>query len=220
MESFTESESFRTAVHLFNAWHHSLFATLHGPLPQLVAIVLSSFLMATLIVLPCFFPLLVWASLFGGSSSSDTPQRAAGGQRASTEQRAPLLAGGDECDGAGARSAATAVVPPTPSQPSAWSVEEVCEWLREVELGQLADSFAKHGITGGLLFDLTSGEIASDLNVEKLADRKRLAAEIALLRRRSRWWWRWWERIAGRWRRRSSGAAGRAAAREYDKKRV
>ena len=65
-----------------------------------------------------------------------------------------------------------------------------------------------------------SGEIATDLHVEKLADRKRLAAEIALLRQRSRWWWRWWERVVGRWRRRSSGAAGRAAAREEDKKRV
>ena len=207
-----ESEAVRTAVHLFNAWHHSLFAALHGPLPQLVAIVVSCFLMATLLVLPFFFPLLVWASLFGGSSSD-------GGQRAPPPpQQAPLLAADDDRGDRGARS--TVAAAPAPSLPSAWSVEEVCEWLREVELGQLADSFAKHGISGGLLFELTSGEIASDLHVEKLADRKRLAAEIALLRRRSRWWWRWWERVAGRWRRRSSGAAGRAAAREEDKKRV
>ena len=76
-----------------------------------------------------------------------------------------------------------------------WSVEQVCAWLREVELGQLSDNFAQHDIAGALLFQLTAGEIATDLGVDKLADRKRLAAEIAALRRRDRWWVRWWASV-------------------------
>ena len=67
-----------------------------------------------------------------------------------------------------------------------------------MELEQLSETFEKHEISGGLLFGLSEGEIRQELHVEKLADRKRLAAAIAQLRRRDRWWARW-SASWGRW---------------------
>ena len=52
----------REAVATFNYVHHALFAALHAALPQLVAVVVSCFIMASLIVAPCFLPLMLWAS--------------------------------------------------------------------------------------------------------------------------------------------------------------
>ena len=201
----------KAALASFNTVHHGLFQALGGAMPQVAAVVVSCFIMASLLVLPFFLPLLAWASSSSASSSDITSADARPADPKPAEKiRAPPLHADDGTESA-----------PSEAKPVAeWSVEQVCAWLREVELGQLSDNFAQHDIAGALLFQLTAGEIATDLGVDKLADRKRLAAEIAALRRRDRWWVRWWE-AAKRWwlRRRARRPAAQRAA-EASKKRV
>ena len=151
----------------FNYVHHGMFASLNVFLPQVVAVFVSCFVMALLLVGPCFLPLLVWAHSSRSARASDPRPAAA--------RQVPVSADG----GMGERDR-------QPQPVAEWSVERVCAWLNEVELTQLSQNFAKHDISGGLLFQLTESEIRQELLVEKLADRKRLAAEIAALRARER----------------------------------
>lgn len=171
----------RAGVAAFNHVHHSVFASLQVALPQVVAVFISCFVMALLIVAPCFLPLLLWAS------SSETA-RPTDSRPAAARQHSPLSAD-DGADEERDRQ---------PQPVAEWSVEHVCAWLKEVELAQLSDNFAKHDISGDLLFQLSESDIRQELHVEKLADRKRLTAEIAALRRRDRWWVRQWVPW-GRW---------------------
>lgn len=192
----------RAAVIAFNHAHRSLFEWLHATLAfEVAAVYASCLIMAAVIVLPCFLPALLWVSL--RTSSADASQSAP----------APMP------------PPTTPPKPPTPTphepQPAAavaeWSVEQVCAWLKAIGLEPLAESFTKHAIDGALLFNLTPAEIATDLQVDRLADRKRLAAEIAALRRANRWWRRWWRAVV-RWLRRALGRGG-AAPRATDAKK-
>ena len=198
----------KAALASFNTVHHGLFQALGGAMPQVAAVVVSCFIMASLLVLPFFLPLLAWASSSSASSSDITSADARPADPKPAEKiRAPPLHPDD-----GTESALSGAKPV-----AEWSVEQVCAWLKAIGLEPLAESFTKHAIDGALLFNLTPAEIATDLQVDRLADRKRLAAEIAALRRANRWWRRWWRAVV-RWLRRALGR-GAAAPRATDAKK-
>jgi SAM domain (Sterile alpha motif). len=189
----------RTAVVTFNTAHQSLYNALDAALPTGAAVYISCFLMAFMLVLPGFVPLLAWASVQDNRAKSRPPPPARPPAAAVAEPVAPAAA------------ASPAAGPAT-----AWTVDQVVAWLKAVELGHLADQFTKHDISGSLLLNLTGSEIAADLQVEKLADRKRLVAEIGALRRRSRWWVRWWAPLVQWLRRRWARPPAAAQAKKRD----
>lgn len=39
-------------------------------------------------------------------------------------------------------------------QVSAWSIEDVCEWLKVIKLGQYQEAFREASIDGSILYDL------------------------------------------------------------------
>mgnify|MGYP001268474999 FL=1 len=121
----------REAVMTFNYVHHALFASLHAALPQLVAAFVSCFVMASLIVGPCFLPLLLWAS---ASDSRESARPADPRPTTARLRNGGLLSSDDAEDDASDRQ---------PQPVVEWSVERVCAWLKEVELEQLSDSFEK-----------------------------------------------------------------------------
>jgi hypothetical protein len=118
------------AVTSFNYVHHALFASLHAALPQLVAVFVSCFIMASLIVGPFFLPLLLWAS----ASDSRESARPAVPRPAAASLRNGGLSSEDGEDDARDRQ---------PQPVVEWSVQRVCAWLKEVELEQLSDNFEK-----------------------------------------------------------------------------
>ena len=113
----------REAVTTFNYVHHALFAALHAALPQLVAVVVSCFIMASLIVAPCFLPLMLWAS----TRESRESARPAKPRPTPARLRNGGLSADDGEDDARDRQ---------PQPVVEWSVERVCAWLKEVELEQ------------------------------------------------------------------------------------
>ena len=112
----------REAVTAFNHVHHALFSSLHAALPQVVAVFISCFVMASLIVGPCFVPLLLWASSSERARPTD-PLPAA------TRQRPPLSAD----DGEDERVR-------LPQPVAEWSVERVCAWLSSMLIAPCRDS--------------------------------------------------------------------------------
>eukprot|EP00741_Cyanophora_paradoxa_P002354 tig00000600_g2283.t1 len=66
--------------------------------------------------------------------------------------------------------------PPTPHPAAAAAVgardprgmrmADVCEWLRSVELGDLAPAFERHRVDGKMLLELTEGDLQRELGVE------------------------------------------------------
>ena len=121
----------RESVTVFNYVHHSLFASLHAALPQVVAVFVSCFVMASLIVGPCFVPLLLWAS---ASDSRESARPADPRPTAARLRNGGLLSSDNGEDDASDRQ---------PQPVVEWSVDRVCAWLKEVELEQLSDNFEK-----------------------------------------------------------------------------
>lgn len=62
--------------------------------------------------------------------------------------------------------------PSTP--PSSWSVGDVGEWLKSINLHQLVEVFSENEISGPELLELTMDEIKEDLEITKLGTRKAL----------------------------------------------
>ena len=91
----------------------------------------SCFVMASLIVGPCFLPLLLWAS---ASDSRESARPADPRPTTARLRNGGLLSSDDGEDDASDRQ---------PQPVVEWSVERVCAWLKEVELEQLSDSFEK-----------------------------------------------------------------------------
>ena len=164
----TTSPVLRTCLKHFNAVHGGLYEALGLILPDFAAVCISCLIMSTLIVSPVFLPLLVCMSRV---EESEEPRQSSTRAMPVPSKPSTML---EEVGG-------TADV-------ETWDVEEVCKWLEHIELAEHVESFTKHKISGTLLLQLTEGEIATDLKIERLADRKRLAAEINALQRRKHWW--------------------------------
>jgi len=62
-----------------------------------------------------------------------------------------------------------------------WSVDRVLEWLASMDLSHLMGVFREHRITGDVLLDLSSDDLA-EVGVHALGDKKRLLRAIASLR--------------------------------------
>jgi len=65
---------------------------------------------------------------------------------------------------------------------SEWTTEEVCEWLRGLDLGHHVGSFREQAITGETLCELTADELKEELGVSKLGERKKLLLRLEGLR--------------------------------------
>jgi len=62
-----------------------------------------------------------------------------------------------------------------------WTSERVSEWLVSVGLGHMKEIFQGHRISGDILLDLSSTDLA-EMGIQALGDRKRILRGIALLR--------------------------------------
>jgi len=81
-------------------------------------------------------------------------------------------------------------IPPPPAAPptglmelqsiESWSIEKVGEWLLSAGLGQCADVFQTHRITGDVLLDLSADELA-EIGIQAIGDRKRILRAVLLL---------------------------------------
>eukprot|EP00741_Cyanophora_paradoxa_P013691 tig00020704_g13217.t2 len=69
--------------------------------------------------------------------------------------------------------------------PAGMRVADVCEWLRSVELGDLAPAFERHRVDGKMLLALADADLQRELGVESGLVRKKLLVEIAELAKES-----------------------------------
>ena len=99
-------------------------------------------------------------------------------QRAFSSSGAPLLP----------KHRASDVAPPISSRRPAhadWSTSRVGDWLTELGLGEYADVFATHHITGDLLEYLTEEHLNSGLGMHLIGHRLVLMRELGMLLRRA-----------------------------------
>ena len=61
-----------------------------------------------------------------------------------------------------------------------WEVEDVCEWLKEIGLGEYAESFEENEIVGEILKDLSKDDL-KDLGIKKIGHQKKLNLKLAAL---------------------------------------
>eukprot|EP00741_Cyanophora_paradoxa_P013686 tig00020704_g13214.t1 len=88
--------------------------------------------------------------------------------------------------GAPAAAAATSPAPAAAARdPRGMRVADVCEWLRSVELGDLAPAFERHRVDGKMLLALADADLQRELGVESGLVRKKLLVEIAELAKES-----------------------------------
>ena len=64
-----------------------------------------------------------------------------------------------------------------------WKTSDVCAWLDSIELGQHAESFKTHSVSGKMLLALSEQDLYQTLNVVSPLHRKKLMMEIASLRK-------------------------------------
>ena len=55
---------------------------------------------------------------------------------------------------------------------ASWSVEDVAAYLRELELGHLAEQFQQNGVDGQMIVDLSQEDMVNDLGLTRLQARK------------------------------------------------
>ena len=64
--------------------------------------------------------------------------------------------------------------------PTEWSVEDVCRWLRDIELEQYKDTFVKNQIDGRTLLDINRSDLQA-IGVVSIGHQKKITGEIKLL---------------------------------------
>ena len=61
----------------------------------------------------------------------------------------------------------------------AWSVENVCEWVRDkLELEQYCDAFRSGAVDGALLVEMRDDELLADLDIQNRLHRKKILTRI------------------------------------------
>ena len=53
-----------------------------------------------------------------------------------------------------------------------WSVQDVCEYLQELELGHVTEMFRQNAVDGAMLMDLSEADLVSELGLARLQARK------------------------------------------------
>jgi hypothetical protein len=64
-----------------------------------------------------------------------------------------------------------------------WTTRQVSSWLQSVGMSQFVEVFASNNIAGKHLLELNNDDLAKDLGVTSLGNRKDLLTEIGKLRR-------------------------------------
>lgn len=62
--------------------------------------------------------------------------------------------------------------------PDLWTVADVCDWLRNLQLGQYADAFAEGAVDGFMLTELTDEELKESLGVTHNMHRKKILSAV------------------------------------------
>jgi hypothetical protein len=61
---------------------------------------------------------------------------------------------------------------------SNWSNDEVCSWLREINLGSYVDTFQNSGISGYDLLHLKESELKEELRINRFHDRSLISRAV------------------------------------------
>lgn len=62
-----------------------------------------------------------------------------------------------------------------------WTVDEVCEWLVRVGLGDHAEAFRANEVDGECLRSLNNDMLKNDLNIAALGNRQRILRRVQAL---------------------------------------
>ena len=70
-----------------------------------------------------------------------------------------------------------------PVNPSNWSVDDVCHWLKSYGLEKLVDTFKDNEIDGDCLLTLDSNLLKEELGIKALGPRSKILKQIEALKK-------------------------------------
>lgn len=69
-----------------------------------------------------------------------------------------------------------------PTEPEAWTCEDVSKWLCLIEMEQYVENFKEMSIDGWLIFEIEEEDLVNDLKISKKLHRKKIMKGIEMLK--------------------------------------